>query len=276
MRKLLASSVVLASACLLSCDSHKPVLGQLPVKVENHPSVDWQKESFLGYEVVAELPHDPNAFTQGLILHDHHWIESTGGNGHTFLRKVKPEDGAVIVQKNLSQEFFGEGVTELNGKIYQLSWKNQRGFVYDSRTLTWLKNFPYAGEGWGLTNDGTHLIMSNGSHQLRFIDPTNFAVVREISVFWEGKPLSFLNELEYVEGEIFANIWHKDQIVRINPADGKVLGMIDLSNIDHKERRKDPEHVLNGIAYDSATGNLFVTGKCWSKIYQIRLVPKKS
>lgn len=267
------SIILLAS--LLSCGGKKVAAVQMPVTVDDRPAPEWKPHALLGYEIVAELPHDPQAFTQGLILHNNQWIESTGGNGQTWLRRVEPATGKVLVQKNLAAEFFGEGVTELQGKIYQLSWKNQQGFVYDAKSLEWLKNFRYQGEGWGLTNDGSSLLMSNGTHKIQFIDPNSFRVQREIAVLWEGQPLLFLNELEFVEGEIFANIWHKDQIVRIDPNDGKVLGFIDLSNIDQKDPRKDAEHVLNGIAYDAVTRNLFVTGKCWSKIYQIRMVEKK-
>ena len=239
------------------------------------PSPDWQKHGDLTYEVVKELPHDTSAYTQGLQLWQGSWLEGTGGHGETSIRRVEKSTGRVLLKKDLGNEYFGEGITELNGKLYQLTWKNQVGFVYDAKTFQWQKNFAYAGEGWGLTTDGTHLIMSNGSDRLRFLDPNTFRVVREIAVRHQGKAITQLNELEFIEGEIFANIWFRDEIVRINPADGTVLGVIDLSGIDAKEKRRHPDHVLNGIAYDPATGEIFVTGKCWPKIYQIRLVEKK-
>ena len=259
----------------VSCDGQKPAAAQPPVGNGNRPPPEWQAATDLTYEVVAELPHDAEAYTQGLVLHDGHWIESTGKNGQTTLRRVDPATGAVVLKKNLVANFFGEGCTVLGGKIYQLSWKNQEGFVYDAASFQWQKNFSYTGEGWGLTNDGTSLIMSNGSNILQFIDPVTFKPGKVLKVEWNGQPLDKLNELEFIEGEIFANIWFKDQIVRIDPANGRVIGMIDLAGIDKKEKRLEEDNVLNGIAYDPVTRNIFVTGKCWPKIYQIRLVAAK-
>ena len=259
----------------VSCDGQKPAIAQSPVGNGHRPPPEWQAATDLTYEVVAELPHDAEAYTQGLVLHDGHWIESTGKNGQTTLRRVDPATGAVVLKKNLVANFFGEGCTVLGGKIYQLSWKNQEGFVYDAASFQWQKNFSYTGEGWGLTNDGTSLIMSNGSNILQFIDPVTFKPGKVLKVEWNGQPLDKLNELEFIEGEIFANIWFKDQIVRIDPANGRVIGMIDLAGIDKKEKRLEEDNVLNGIAYDPVTRNIFVTGKCWPKIYQIRLVAAK-
>jgi glutamine cyclotransferase len=259
----------------VSCDGQKPALAQSPAATGNRPPPEWQAATDLTYEIVAELPHDAEAYTQGLVLHDGHWIESTGKNGQTTLRRVVPATGAVVLKKNLVANFFGEGCTVLGGKIYQLSWKNQEGFVYDAASFQWQKNFSYTGEGWGLTNDGTSLIMSNGSNILQFIDPVTFKPGKVLKVEWNGQPLDKLNELEFIEGEIFANIWFKDQIVRIDPANGRVIGMIDLAGIDKKEKRLEEDNVLNGIAYDPVTRNIFVTGKCWPKIYQIRLVASK-
>lgn len=259
----------------VSCDGQKPAIAQSPVGNGHRPPPEWQAATDLSYEVVAELPHDAEAYTQGLVLHDGHWIESTGKNGQTTLRRVDPATGAVVLKKNLVANFFGEGCTVLGGKIYQLSWKNQEGFVYDAASFQWQKNFSYTGEGWGLTNDGTSLIMSNGSNILQFIDPVTFKPGKVLKVEWNGQPLDKLNELEFIEGEIFANIWFKDQIVRIDPANGRVIGMIDLAGIDKKEKRLEEDNVLNGIAYDPVTRNIFVTGKCWPKIYQIRLVAAK-
>jgi len=270
--RLIVLTMLLVS---VSCDGKKPALAQSPVGNTNRPPPEWQAATDLTYEVVAELPHDAEAYTQGLVLHDGHWIESTGKNGQTTLRRVDPATGAVVLKKNLVANFFGEGCTVLGGKIYQLSWKNQEGFVYDAASFQWQKNFSYTGEGWGLTNDGTSLIMSNGSNILQFIDPVTFKPGKVLKVEWNGQPLDKLNELEFIEGEIFANIWFKDQIVRIDPANGRVIGMIDLAGIDKKEKRLEEDNVLNGIAYDPVTRNIFVTGKCWPKIYQIRLVAAK-
>jgi glutamine cyclotransferase len=239
------------------------------------PAPAWQQHRDLSYRVIKELPHDTRAFTQGLIVHAGNFIESTGGHNTTWLRKVEIETGKILIERKLSAEFFGEGLTELNGKLYQLTWQNQQGFIYDATTLAWQKNFSYQGEGWGLTDDGTHLIMSNGSTKLQFIDPKSFRVLRELTVVDGRNAIDQLNELEFIEGEIFANIWKTDRIIRIDPKSGKVLGTLDLTGIHAKESITHPDHVLNGIAYDSESQALFVTGKCWPKIYQIALEPEK-
>lgn len=235
----------------------------------------WKGHQWSGYEVVREFPHDAAAFTQGLLLSNADWIESTGGYGTTSIRRVDKATGKVLVKMDLAENFFGEGVAELDGKLFQLTWKSQMGFVYDSQTLRKLGSFSYSGEGWGLTTDGTSLIMSNGSDRLLYLDPKTFRVWRELKVRYNGNPVKLLNELEFIEGEIFANVWHSQNIVRINPVDGNVVGVIDLTGIDAKEKRRDEEHVLNGIAYDPKSREMFVTGKCWPKIYQIQLVRKK-
>lgn len=260
---------------LVACDQKPTTVSTAPASVDSRPAPEWKSFPHLSYEVIRDLPHDAGAYTQGLLLSQGHWIESTGGNGQTSLRQVDKESGKVLVKKDLAENFFGEGVAEWQGKLFQLTWKNQQGFVYDAKTLQWQKNFPYSGEGWGLTTDGTDLIMSNGSERLRFLDPQSFRMLREVTVRRDGKPVTQLNELEFVEGEIFANVWFSEEVLRINPADGTVVGVIDLSGIDRNETRKQRDHVLNGIAYDPVARELFVTGKCWPKIYQIRLVPKK-
>jgi glutaminyl-peptide cyclotransferase len=274
MKRILCPLAFFA-ACLTACQE-KPREVQRQADVAEAPKApDWKAHPMLGYEVIREFPHDTEAFTQGLLLSQGQWIESTGGYGTTSIRRVEKETGKVLIKKDLPEEFFGEGAAEMDGKIYQLTWQSQRGFVYDAQSLEKLGDFKYQGEGWGLTNDASSLIMSDGSDRLRYIDPKTFRVWRELRVSIAGKPVNLLNELEFIEGEIFANVWHTDRIVRINPKDGKVIGVIDLAGIDAKEKRRDPEHVLNGIAYDPKTGEMFVTGKCWPKIYQIRLVPKR-
>ena len=240
-----------------------------------HPAPAWQQHRDLSYRVIKELPHDTRAYTQGLIVQAGNFIESTGGHNTTWLRKVEIETGKILIERKLSAEFFGEGLTELKGKLYQLTWQNQQGFIYDATTLDWQKNFSYQGEGWGLTDDSTHLIMSNGSAKLQFIDPKTYRVAREITVADGGNAIGQLNELEFIEGEIFANIWHTNRIIRIDPKSGRVLGTLDLTDIHAKESITHPDHVLNGIAYDTETQALFVTGKCWPKIYQIALEPEK-
>lgn len=236
---------------------------------------EWRGHGWSRYEVVRELPHDAGAFTQGLLLLDGEWIESTGGYGTTSIRRVEKETGKVLAKKDLDGSFFGEGVAELNGRLYQLTWQSERGFIYDAGTLEKLGGFQYSGEGWGLTTDGQSLIMSNGSDRLQFLDPKTFRVWREVAVNLGGKPVNLLNELEFVEGEIFANVWHSEKIVRINPVNGGVVGVIDLEGIYPEGVGRNPEHVLNGIAYDAGSKELYVTGKCWPKIYQIRLVQRK-
>lgn len=246
-----------------------------PAREVVRDEVEWKRHDRLTYEIVAEWPHDPSSYTQGLLLSQGQWLEGTGGHGTTRLRRVEKASGKVIQEKELQDVYFGEGVTELAGRIYQLTWKNQVGFVYDARTMAWQKNFSYQGEGWGLTTDGSHLIMSDGSEKLRFLDPQNFRVIREIVVREDGKRVPDLNELEWVEGEIFANVWMSDELVRIDPVDGKVLGRIDLRGLSQGMELRNRDHVLNGIAYDAEKRELFVTGKCWPKIYQIRLIERK-
>lgn len=269
LKKFLLCWIVLwAAACQ---EKHEPPTAPAE-EVEVRSAPEWKGHKWSSYEVAHELPHDLGAFTQGLLLSNGDWIESTGGYGNTSIRRVEKNTGKVLVKKDLEEKFFGEGLAELDGKFYQLTWQSRKGFIYDAKTLKKLRSFDYSGEGWGLTTDGESLIMSDGSARLRFLDPKTFRVWREVSVRLDGKPVNMLNELEYIEGEIFANVWHTEKIVRINPADGNVVGVIDLAGIYPKKDRADPEHVLNGIAYDAETQELFVTGKCWPKIYQIRLV----
>jgi len=268
-------SAILGLSFLASCSK-----SSTPPRVESDESVKnevlaWKKQALLGCEVVRELPHDGQAYTQGFLLSQGQWLEGTGGHGSTWLRRVEKETGKVLQEKALLDAYFGEGITELNGKIYQLTWKNQVGFVYDAKTLSWQKNFSYQGEGWGLTTDGECLIMSNGTEKLRFLDAKTFRVLREVTVTDAGRAVPDLNELEWVEGEIFANVWMTDQIVRIDPQNGKVLGRIDLRDLCQRQQTTNPDHVLNGIAYDAAKQELFVTGKCWPRIYQIRLIERK-
>lgn len=267
--------VAIFAVCLTACQKKPQDETRVEAVGVARKVPDWKDHSMLGYEVVREFPHDAEAFTQGLLVSQGDWIESTGGYGTTSIRRVVRESGKILKRTDLPAEFFGEGAAEMDGKIYQLTWQNQQGFIYDAKTLRKLDEFQYQGEGWGLTNDASSLIMSNGSDRLRYLDPKTFHVWRELPVRINGEPVNLLNELEFIEGEIFANVWHTDQIVRINPKDGNVIGVIDLTGIDAKEKRRDPQHVLNGIAYDPKTGEMFVTGKCWPKIYQFRLVPQR-
>lgn len=228
-----------------------------------------------GFEVVNTLPHDAKAFTQGLIFHDGSLIESTGQYGESTLREVELQTGKVLRKVDVPPQFFAEGAALLDGKIYQLTWTNGVGFIYDARTFERVGQFRYDGEGWGLTSDGRSLILSDGTNQLRFLDPAkNFSVVRTVSVSDRGRPLRELNELEYVKGEIFANIWHNDRIARIDPESGAVRGWIDLAGILPPGEAQSGEAVLNGIAYDEAGDRLFVTGKLWPKLFEIKVKQK--
>jgi glutamine cyclotransferase len=226
-----------------------------------------------GYQVVRSYPHDRDAFTQGLIFRDGGFYEGTGLNGRSGIRKVKLETGEVLQVKPLSSEYFGEGITEWKGQIVQLTWRSEVGFVYDLKTLEQTKQWTYTGEGWGLTHDDTRIIMSDGSAALRFIDPVTLKETGRITVRDANGPVERLNELEYVNGEIFANVWTTDRIVRISPKDGRVTGWIDLTGLlPAAERARDA--VLNGIAYDASGNRLFVTGKLWPRVFEIRLVKK--
>jgi glutaminyl-peptide cyclotransferase len=227
-----------------------------------------------GVRVVNVFPHDPQAFSQGLVIADSVLYEGTGQNGESSLREVELTTGRVLRMVPLSRDYFGEGITVLGDRIYQLTWKNRIGFVYDRQTFAPVSSFRYTGEGWGLTTDGEHLIMSDGTATIRFLDPKTFDVVRRIDVRSGRNRIDKLNELEYVEGEIWANIWYSDRIVRIAPKTGEVTGWIDLSTLYPPRERPSREHVLNGIAYDAAAKRLFVTGKLWPKLYEIEIVEK--
>jgi glutamine cyclotransferase len=226
------------------------------------------------YEVVNVFPHDRAAFTEGLTYLKGILLESTGLNGSSTLRKVDLPTGRVLQEVRLSSQYFGEGMTVLGDKIYQLTWQSQTGFVYDLESMELEREFSYTGEGWGLTTDGRSLIMSDGTNQIRFLDPATFQVTRTISVFSQGQPLRLLNELEYVKGEILANIWETQSVARIDPATGRLLGLIDFSGLLAPEDRDSHTDVLNGIAYDTAGDRLFVTGKDWPKLFEVRLKPR--
>ncbi len=245
-----------------------------------------------GYKIVNTFKHDPKAFTQGLVFHKGFFLESDGNYGSSSLRKVEIESGKVLVKKDLAKNFFAEGMTVLNDKVYQITWREKTGFVYDAETLEPIKEFRYQGEGWGLTTDGKNLIMSDGTHIIKFLDPDTFQVVKTIAVMQPtGKPLFLLNELEYIEGEIWANIWHSEEtetgttqgrlpniakpnyIAKIDPETGKVVGWVDLADISN-DVNEESENTLNGIAYDAEKKRIFVTGKKWKNIFEISLVEK--
>jgi len=223
------------------------------------------------YQIVNMWPHDSNAFTQGLILMDGKLLESTGQEGFSSLRRVELESGKVLQKVDVPEPYFAEGMTQLNGKVYQLTWQHKLGFIYDAQTFNRLGQFNYQGEGWGLTTDGQSLILSDGTPNIRFIDPANFQVTKTINVTDQNRPIRELNELEYVKGEIYANVWHDNRIATIDPQSGRVNSWIDLTGLMPEGELLDPEAVLNGIAYDQASDKLIVTGKLWPRVYEIKV-----
>jgi len=287
-----------ALALSLSCGSPANNSG-----VNKTPANNANKQTNAGpapvytYEVVKSYPHDPTAFTEGLYFKDGFLYESTGEPKKSSLRKVELETGKVVQKWDLPPEDFGEGIAELNGKIYQLTWQQELGRVFDASNFKLLQEFQYQGEGWGMTTDGTNLILDQGTHILKFMDPNTFKTVRTLPVFREdGRPLMQINELEWIKGEIWGNIWHSElpnilgkpnYIVRIDPSNGKILGWIDLAGISPDDQpppdwqpstngmpHPKEENTLNGIAYDAAGDRVFVTGKNWKKLYEIKVKPK--
>jgi glutaminyl-peptide cyclotransferase len=225
-----------------------------------------------GYRIVHAYPHDPKAFTQGLIYLNGYLYESTGLEGQSTLRKVDLQSGKVVQQHDLAANFFGEGLTNWRNTLVQLTWKAETGFVYDGASFHLLRTFHYTGEGWGLTQDGAHIIMSDGSSSLRFLDPQSFQEAKRIVVTDGGVEVHDLNELEYIHGQIYANIWQSDLIAIISPASGHVTRWIDLSGLRPASTKGDSDAVLNGIAFDAAHNRLFLTGKLWPKLFEIQLV----
>lgn len=224
-----------------------------------------------GYEVVNTYPHDPGAYTQGLEFYNGKLVESTGEVGRSSLREVDLTTGSVSRRVTVPPPYFAEGLTLLDGKIYQITWQHQTGFIYDANTFEKVGEFKYYGEGWGLTHANGQLVLSDGTHRLRFLDPETFQVKNTINVMDNGSPVRQLNELEFVNGEILANVWHDDRIARINPANGQVVGWINLKGLLAPGDVSDTEAVLNGIAYDEQNKRLFVTGKMWPKLFEIRI-----
>ncbi len=227
-----------------------------------------------GYRMVESYPHDSNAFTQGLIHVEGHLFEGTGRYGESALRRVDLATGRVEQETRLEPRLFGEGITMWRGRIVQLTWRERLGLIYDAVTFQRQGTFRFEGEGWGITHDGRHWILSDGTARLRFLDPESHRVVRRLRVHEGDRPIRYLNELEYVAGEVWANLWGRDLIVRIAPESGAVTGYIDLSGLYPPAERLGPEAVLNGIAYDAETDRLFVTGKYWPRLYQIEIVPR--
>lgn len=227
-----------------------------------------------GYEVVHVYPHDPSAYTQGLLFLNGFLYEGTGLNGRSSIRKVRLETGEVLQSRSIPEQYFGEGIVNWKDELAEITWRSETGFIYDLNTFEPRSRFDYSGEGWGLTQDGKRIIMSDGTAELRFWDPQTLKETGRITVTDQGRPVAALNELEWVKGEVYANVYQTDRIARIDPASGKVVGWIDLNGILSPSDRVRQVDVLNGIAYDAAGDRLFVTGKLWPKLFEIRLVKK--
>jgi glutaminyl-peptide cyclotransferase len=227
-----------------------------------------------GYRVVHVYRHDASAFTQGLEYRGGYLYEGTGLRGRSTLRKENLETGETLEEVRLAPEFFGEGITVINEQILQLTWQSHIGFVYDQASFRKLRTFGYTGEGWGLANDGRTIYMTDGSAQIRCLDPMSLGETRRITVHDGRTPVTELNELECIRGEIYANVWHSWRIARIAPATGSVVGWIDLSGLISTDELHNPEAVLNGIAYDAMGDRLFVTGKLWPKLFEIKLTAR--
>jgi len=234
-----------------------------------------QKVLVYTYQIVNKYPHDRDAFTQGLVFEDGIIYEGTGLYGKSSLRKVELETGNVLQLYELPDQYFGEGITVLHNIIVQLTWKSNLGFYYDKESLNISGNFTYATEGWGITYDGDRLIMSDGTSTLHFLDPETFSITGHIEVYDNDIPVDKLNELEYINGQIYANIWQTDNIAIINPYNGQVNGWIDLSGLLQLQEHNISTEVLNGIAYDNSNNRLFVTGKLWPWLFEIELAIKE-
>ena len=239
----------------------------------SEPSAQTTAPHLYSYRVVNVYPHDAQAFTQGLLYRDGFLFESVGLNGRSALRKVELESGEVIQQYTLDSKYFAEGLTDWGGRLVQLTWRSKLGFFYDPTSFEIQGTFHYTGEGWGLTHDRSQLILSDGSATLRFLDPETLRVTRHVTVRDRGFPLQNLNELEFVRGEVYANVWQTDRIARIAPRSGRVTGWIDLGGLMPQMNQRDS--VLNGIAYYATHNRLFVTGKFWPRLFEIELVRRQ-
>ena len=227
------------------------------------------------YRVIESYPHSTDSYTQGLLFADGVMWEGTGEYGHSRLQRIDLETGRTDVVATLPRSEFGEGIALLDGKIYQLTWENNKAYVYDAATGRQLRTFAYAGEGWGLPTDGERLYMSDGSEYLRILDPETFRVQRSVPVTFRGAPVQLLNELEWIEGRIWANLYLYDQVVVIDPQTGEVTGVVDFEGLQEPSDRTPETDVFNGIAYDAASGDIYVTGKNWNKLYKVEIFEKE-
>jgi len=264
--------VLLTILAVLFCSCSNSLESPTPVNQVESVTVD--VVTVYRYRVVETFPHDSQAFTQGLVFVNGILYEGTGLRGRSTLRRVELETGHILQVRDLQAQYFGEGVTIYDNNIIQLTWQSNIGFVYDKESFELLREFSYSTEGWGITYDGEHLIMSDGTSTLRFLDPNTFSEISRIEVYEGDNPVTRLNELEYIKGEIYANVWMTDNIARISPETGQVTGWIDLKGLLTPEDYKQPVDVLNGIAFDKKNERLFVTGKLWPKLFEIELIPQ--
>lgn len=253
------------------CTPQAPAPVAAPVAVTQNVRAQTSSVDLLNWRVVREFPHDSRAFTQGLLWHDGHLLESTGLEGLSSIRRVELESGKVLQRRDLPDAIFAEGLARVGNRLYQLSWQNRVGFVYDLKTFAPLGKFSYRNEGWGLTSDGRNLIQSDGSDTLIWRDPKTFAALKSLRVTRNGAPLRDLNELEWIDGQVWANVWQTDEIVVIDPQSGRVKSQLNLRGLLVDEARTGQEDVLNGIAYDEQNKRLFITGKNWPKLFWIEV-----
>jgi glutaminyl-peptide cyclotransferase len=226
------------------------------------------------YELVKTYPHDTQAFTEGLFYLNGFLYESTGLERQSSIRKVQLETGEVLQKIDIQPQYFGEGIVNWKNRLISLTWKSEVGFVYDLNTLKVQRHFAYKGEGWALTQDGKRLIMSDGTPDLRFLDPETLKETGRVTVTYDGKPVPQVNELEWVKGKIYANVWHTDMLIIVDPTRGDITAVVDLTGLmPTSQRPPGPDSVLNGIAYDAVHDRLFVTGKNWPKLFEIRVLP---
>ncbi len=261
--------------CVAFCAVSALMMAVFPIHVRASDaalmSEDARPPAVIDYEVSQRWPHDRGAFTQGLIYRDGFLYESTGLNGRSSLRKVALETGEIVQHETVSKEYFAEGLTDWKNRLIQITWQSKTGFTYDLKSFKRDGQFSYTGEGWGITHDATRLIMSDGTSILRFLDPQTYQPIGTLEVTYQGKPLANLNELEFVRGRIFANVWQSNSIVVIDPANGRVTAQINLAGLLNAEDRSVAVDVLNGIAYDAKHDRLFVTGKLWPTVFEIKL-----
>ncbi len=253
---------------------HPRAISVIAIGVAGLVSCQKSAPDTLTYQIVSTLPHDATSYTQGFQLVDGRLFESSGQFGESALREIDPKDGKVLRKRALAKTVFGEGLTLLGGEMFVLTWKAGTAYVFEPDAFKPLRTFSYQGEGWGLTNDGSQLIMSDGSSDLKFIDPKDFSVVRTLEVRDGDTPVKNLNELEMIDGQIFANVYLTDRIARIPPESGQVTGWLDLRGLKNQLDPRGRAEVLNGIAHDTATGHLLVTGKYWPQMFEIKISEK--